>query len=98
MSILVHVTFDLDDAAPDDYKTVREHLAKIKLRGWAISSAGNLIELPSNTFLAEYEEPFTDAVRDQVADYVQAVFKACGVKGKIFITAGQGWAWKQRVV
>lgn len=98
MSVLVHVTFDLDGASSDEYTAVREHLAKINLHGWAMSDTYSFIDLPSNTFLAEYNAPLTADIRDRVTDYIREVFKVCGVQGKIFVTAGEGWAWKQTIV
>ena len=98
MSVLVHVTFDLEGADSQDYENVRNGLSEIALLDWVVGDNKKFVDLPCNTFLAEYEGNYSATIRDDVSEFIKLLFKDLGVKGKVFVSVGTGWAWGQTVV
>ena len=95
MYTIVHVTFDLIGAGPNNYNCVKEGLENLALADYLYCSQGRYTELPHNTFVGEYREvKDIDKFADLVLHCVESVFSECEVEGHVFIlVAGKTWVW-----
>lgn len=97
MSYLVTATFDIVNAASEDYECIDK---KFKLIGLSrtLQGTNSKVELPYNTYAGEFNGASAGQVRDDVADKTQTAMKSCTVKGKLFVTVGGDWAWGSRMI
>ncbi len=93
MSYLVVVTFEIENAVPDDYLCIKEKLKNVGLHDSLVADDGRRYNLPTTTFAEKIEGSSADAIRDDICNQVKNVFGECGVKGKILVSVGEDWAW-----
>jgi len=97
MSYFVSVTYDLRYADPSVYPKVQQALAEINLSKFVTGRKKIDVQLPANLFVAEFEshryERASELV-DFLASELRIVFERFSLRGKFFVSAGEGWAWK----
>lgn len=93
MSYLVVVTFDIKNAASEDYSCMKERLESLGLHDYLIGDSGGKNDLPTTTFAREIEGSSAGAIRDDICNQVENAFGECRVKGEIFVSVGGDWAW-----
>lgn len=96
MSYFVVVTFDIADGDKEDYEAVSEGFEKIGLSTEITSNNKNKIKLPTTTTAGEFNGDSAVAVRDFVCTQTKAVFTNNSLKGEIFVSVGENWAWAHR--
>lgn len=102
MSYFVTVTFDLEYASASPhginvYRKITDALDAIDYSRMITGKKNRVIQLPANTYVAEFEEDGADHSRE-IVDFVEqelrAIFSRYHVQGRFFVCAGKGWAWK----
>ena len=97
MSYFVTVTFDLTEADPSVYPKVHSELENIDFSKFITGRKRIDKPLPSNTFIAEFDNDDFDRSSEvcaYVGDEINRIFKKYGVTGKYFVVSGRKWAWK----
>jgi hypothetical protein len=95
MSYLAVVSFDLTNAAREDYVSAYEALVGLGLCGTLRSDRGAEVDLPTTTCAGEFTGPSSSAVRDSLKNRIDTAFNRLGLRAKTFVTVGDGWAWVQ---
>lgn len=93
MSYFVICTFDLKNAAYEDYQKAYSDLAKIGLSKTVISSQSKEITLPTTTTAGKFNGTNEMTVRDDLLARVREAFKTRGFTSEIFVSIGGDWAW-----
>jgi len=96
MSYLVVVTFDIKDGEAGDYETVYKAFERVGLRRTLRADKGDTVTLPTTTTAGEVDGDNAGAVRDDICERTQDVFRSNKLHGKIFVAVGGNWAWGQR--
>lgn len=97
MSYLVIATFDLKSPDPSDYPRVHSELDKIDFSKFIQGRKRIDKPLPSNTFIAEFDNDDFDRSSEvcaYVGGEIDRIFKKHKVSGKYFVAAGRKWGWK----
>jgi hypothetical protein len=95
--ILVIVTFDLREAHSGLYKIINSSLRSRGVKRSIMKNDGGTHDLPSNIFCVKFkpgEHESVAAACSHVSTEIEAVFKQLRVKGKYFVSAASGWAWR----
>lgn len=101
MGYFVTVTFDLSYASKSPhgnnvYAKITDELDNLDYSTVVTGKKKRIVDLPSNTFVAEFNDDFEH--QSEVVDFVtvelKEIFKRYSVFGKYFIFAGKNWAWK----
>lgn len=98
MSYLAIVTIDLEGAEWEDYDCVNTKFEAIGLYKEVTTSTEKKVQLPNNTYAGEFNADKSSELRDNLLDKAQNAFKACRVKGEIYIAVGTSWSWEKRTV
>ncbi|CED59835.1 putative uncharacterized phage protein [Moritella viscosa] len=96
MSYFVTITFDLNHAKSSVYPRIHRSLDQIDFGKYIQGRKANETQLPSNTFVAEFESDDFDnstELREWLKYQMKSIFKLNNVSGKFFIAVGKRWAW-----
>lgn len=96
MSYFVLCTFDLKNASRQDYENAYADLAKIGLQKVVVSDSNKNVVIPTTTVAGTFTGPSASSVSKDIADRVQAAFKARRFASEIFVVAAGDWAWSGR--
>jgi hypothetical protein len=96
MSYFVLCTFDLKDASRQDYQNAYADLEKLGLKRVVVSDKGNDVVIPTTTVTGTFNGTSAASVAKDLADRVQAAFKARSFASEIFVLVGGDWAWSGR--
>lgn len=97
MSFLVFCTFDLKNASSQSYQAAYNDLAAIGLRKVQKADNGNDVVIPTTAVMGTFAGANASAVRDDIRNKVQAVFRSRGLQSEIFLVVGGDWAWGSAV-
>lgn len=102
MGFLVTVTFDVNNVqlsplGRNSYRTITDELDALDYTKYVVGKKKRKIDLPSNTYVAEFDDDDEGHQREFV-DYVKnellKIFTKHSLNGKYFICVGKSWAWK----
>lgn len=93
MKYFVTVTFELKDATNEDYKRLYKELEQIGFYKILRASNGNIVTIPTSTVVCETTGSNADLLRDTTRDKLNILFKACKLKGEVFIIVSGEWSW-----
>lgn len=96
MSYFVLCTFDLKDASRQDYQNAYADLERLGLKRVVVSDKGNDVVIPTTTVAGTFNGTSAASVSKDLADRVQAAFKARSFSSEIFVLVGGDWAWSGR--
>jgi hypothetical protein len=96
MSYFVLCTFDLKSATRQDYEHAYADLVKVGLRKIVVSDNKTNVVIPTTTVAGTFTGTTAASVSTDIANRVQATFKARGFTSEIFVTASGDWAWSSR--
>lgn len=102
MSYLAIITFDLkypsmSPSGTNVYRKITDELENLDFYKSRHGRKAAPFELPSNTYLAEFEEADYDdskELADQISQDLKAIMIRLSVKGKFFLSVGKSWAWR----
>ena len=102
MSYFVTVTFDLNYArtslhGTNVYRKITDALDEIDYSKIVVTKKKKRsIDLPANTYVAEFEEDDTSRAKE-IVKFVEVelreIFRRFEVRGNFFVSAGTRWAW-----
>ena len=93
MKFFVTVTFEVKDGSKEDYKRIYKELENLGFYKILKASNGNIVTIPTSTVVSETTGSNADLLRDTVRDKLNIVFKACKLKGDVFIIVSSDWSW-----
>lgn len=96
MSYLAVLSFDVESARPDTYRSIESDLNDIGLSDTITGSSGKAFKLPTTTFVGEFNGENAGKIRDDLSDQIKAVFSKHNVRSKIFLSVGGNWSWGSR--
>lgn len=96
MSYFVLCTFDLKNASRQDYQNAYADIEKLGLKKVVVSDKGKDVVIPTTTVVGTFNGTSAASVAKDIADRVQAAFKARSFSSEIFVTVGGDWAWSGR--
>ncbi len=95
MNSFVIVSFDLVNANPSDYSSMRDELKRYGLDKYVLSNQGNNVRLPSTTYAGEFStEPSTQQVKEWLLAAAKSAYVEVG-DYFLFVTGGS-WSWMGR--
>lgn len=103
MSKLAAVTLDLRFAPPAIYRTVNVDLALLGLRKQIRSrKSGKVSRMPANFYIGRFGGKWSRKSVADLRDYLRKMIRnalhALGLRGRIFVTVAEQWAWSRRRV
>lgn len=96
MSYLVTVTFDLKNGTAAQYTSAGDALTALGFRKKVTGSTGKSHDLPTTTYVGEFNGENAEKVRSDLAQQVNDSFTRKGLKASIFLAVGGDWAWAIR--
>lgn len=94
MNYLVTLSFDLYGAESKDYECIKEELEDLNLYETIEDDKGIEFDLPTTTFVGEFNNSHADSLIDEIFEKLKKAFKKCKINGKIFVAVSRDWVWK----
>jgi hypothetical protein len=95
--LFVLITFDLKYAESKTYKLIIEQLKLRGIRRTIFKKDNTSVPLPSNIFVVQCEKDqyaSPNEACESISEVLKLIFDSLEVRGKYFITAASGWAWR----
>jgi hypothetical protein len=91
MGFFVTLTFDLQGQR--DYAQAYAALAAINLVRTLTSDSGAKVTLPTTTVGGTFTGKNAATIAVDIRARARAAFRSAGLKGEIFVSVGENWAW-----
>lgn len=93
MSYFVTVSFDIKNAASEDYDAIYSALRGMGLERSLTDDSGQPANLPSTTVAGTVQGYQAATVRDRISSEAKSAYRRHGLRGKIYVAVGGDWAW-----